>query len=1001
MSCLTTQQPLPPIQDAHMSDALADMWQECLHTITTGEKLPTSIPTIDITRDVQFIQFGIASQEEIKKQAVCEVNCIKLSGPKSVYDPVMGTMEQNEKCVSCGELSKDCPGHFGYIALNTEIAHPMYMRHITNFLKCICHKCSRVALTKDHLVLDGILKYSGESRFEKCVERLDKVEKCEHCGNPRSKVTYQQKTGEIMTRLGNTKMTMLDSDMLKFLKDIPKDDVELLGFPRDRFHPRNLIITNLPVIPPRARPYVISDNNVTCDDDLTSQYVEIIKLNIQLKDALSQQRRDNVIQRLKFRIKTLMNNSQGKSKCTSGRPYKGIKERLQGKDGLIRSNLMGKRRNQSARSVISADPTVRTDEIVIPEYIANNLTMPEIVAAFNINILQDMVNKGKVKSVKTKEGHTFFLKQKMLKKGTPIHFKDKILRKYTIFNASEVTLDMRDVYFTAATGVYHIVTRTNKDELCANRKPDDQVIRGVLIDAMNKQDLELRQGDTIIREGKWIRDVKLPERLDYKLKIGDVVERHLKNGDIVLFNRQPTLHQASMLAKRIIIRPCRTFRFNLASTKTFNADFDGDEMNIFLPQGLDARAELFNLSTTKHNIMTVQSSKNVICITQDSLLGAFLLTRDDEDLGRDKFFDICMKGDGWTPDYILKRLDHIEQVKEKFGKQFPTYCGKALFSLMLPDTLNYSKKTDARKDEPVVKIVQGVMLEGALAKGNLGQAHNSIVHVLYKEYGMDCSIDFLNNCQFITNQYLVHRSFSVGIRDCVSTIAHMNDDVAYKCFEEVRQIQSTISHQAICELRTIAALNKGRDETMKLAKQNLSPDNAFVATVTSGSKGEYFNISQITSMLGQQMHMGKRIEPTLNRGKRTLPHYPKEAGKYTTLQQFESRGFIKNSFLHGLNPQEFVWHAMSGREGCSDSSMKTANSGYIQRKMIKVLEDIQVKYDGTVRNTNNWVIQWAYGGDGFDRAECAFNSAESNVFFADVQRIADRLNNEFELDMLR
>lgn len=976
-------------------------WNDVLQSVLHSNKPPTVLPNLEITNDVEFIQFGISSPEEIRKQAVCEIKSYKLSGPHTVYDPAMGTMEQNERCISCGELSKDCPGHFGYISLNAQIAHPMYMRQITNFMKCICYNCSRVALTEDHLKLEGITKYTGKTRFEKCVEKLDKVERCVHCHSVKPKITYQLKTGEIVKKYLSTRITLLDEDIYKRLSVIPDEDVKLLGFSPEHMHPKNLIITNLPVIPPRARPYVISENNVTCDDDLTSQYVEIIKLNLQLQDEqLAQQRRDNIVQRLRFRIKTLMNNSQGKSKCTSGRPYKGIKERLQGKDGLIRSNLMGKRRNQSARSVISADPTVRTDELVIPEYVANNLTMPEIVAPFNIHVLQEMVNKGKVKSVKTKEGHTFYLKQKMLRKGTPIHYNDRILRKFTIHSAdSGITLQLRDVLHCSQTGAYHVVCTTNMETLRLQVQPNDEIIRGVLIDAKCARDPELRAGDTIIRGDKWIRDIKLSERIEYKLQIGDVVERYLKNGDIVLFNRQPTLHQASMLAKRIIIRKCRTFRFNLASTKSFNADFDGDEMNIFLPQGLDARAELLNLSTTKHNIMNVQSTKNVICITQDSLLGAYLLTRDDQDLGRDLFFDICMKGDGWTPDYILKRLDHIQTIMQQHGKQFPLYSGKSLFSMMLPDTFNYTKKNDVRKDEPVVRIVKGVMLEGALAKSNLGQAHNSIIHVLFKEYNMDRSIDFLNNCQFITNQYLVHRSFSIGIRDCVSTIADRNDEIAYRCFEEVRSIQSTITHPRIRELKTCAILDNARNMTMKLAKENLTPDNSFVATVTSGSKGEYFNLCQITSMLGQQMHMGKRIEPTLNRGLRTLPHYPKEKEKYTTLQEFESRGFIKNSFLHGLNPQEFIWHAVSGREGCSDSSMKTANSGYIQRKMIKVLEDVQTKNDGTVRNTINMVIQWAYGEDGFDRANCAV-TGDGNVFFADVSRIVDRLNNEFELDML-
>ena len=422
--------------------------------------------------------------------------------------------------------------------------------------------------------------------------------------------------------------------------------------------------------------------------------------------------------------------------------------------------------------------------------------------------------------------------------------------------------------------------------------------------------------------------------------------------------------------------------------------FDGDEMNIFLPQDMDARAELLNLSTTKHNIMTSQSTKNVICITQDALLGSFLLTRDDTDMSRATFFDICMKGDGWTPQYILDRLEHIKKIRDEHNLTFPLYCGKSLFSMMFPDTLNYIKKNDARKDEPVVKIIKGVLLTGALSKSNLGQAHNSLIHVLHKEYGMDAAIDLLNNTQFIANQYLLHKCFSIGIKDCVSNISTETENIVYKCFIEAKDTEASISHERIRELKMCSILDKARDLSMKLSKSKLDPENAFIATVTSGSKGEYFNITQITSMLGQQMHMNRRIQKTLNRGKRTLPHYPTE--ELTIEQEFESQGFIKNSFLHGLNPQEFIWHAMSGREGCSDTSMKTSSSGYIQRKMVKVLEDVQIKYDGTVRNTNGWVVEWAYGNDGFNRSECSFN-ADGDVFFADATRIADRLNNEYEL----
>lgn len=501
-------------------------------------KQPKNMITIPV-RDIEYIQFGILSPDDIIKQSVCKIETSKLNGEGSVYDMRMGSMEQDELCISCDMNPKDCPGHFGHIDLNTFILHPMYMRYITNFLKCVCVKCYQVVLTDDHLKLDGISRSLGESRFEKCVERLEKVDSCYHCNSPKPKITYQQKTNDISMKFKEKRIILSDSDIKKIFDNIPDDHIRLLGFNPEFMHPKNLVISVLPVLPPRARPYVVADN-VTCDDDLTNQYIEIVKANKNLLDPeITDTKKEKSIQTLKFRIKTLMNNSQGKSRCTSGRPIKGIKERISGKDGLIRSNLMGKRRNQSARSVISADPTVRTDELVVPELIASNLTVPDIVCQFNIKILQDIVNNDKANFVIKADGTRINLKYALYKKGTQLLWNDKIIRK-----------------------------ESNGFSFSEGKERE--------IDPFKIPNFELRLGDKIKRGSDIITDIEITKKKNFKIEIGDTVDRHLKNGDVVLFNRQPTLHRASMLAKRIIVRPCRTFRFNLASTKSFNADFDGD-----------------------------------------------------------------------------------------------------------------------------------------------------------------------------------------------------------------------------------------------------------------------------------------------------------------------------------------------------------------------------------------------------------------------------------------
>lgn len=910
-------------------------------------------------REIDNIQFAISAPDDIVKKSVCEITTHKLNGAGSLYDQRMGPMEHDESCVSCGLPMKDCPGHSGHINLNHVVAHPMFHRYITNVLKCCCVKCHRLVVTADHLNLEGVLKYHRQNRFEKVVSILEKIDYCYHCQSPKPRVSYQQKTSEIMMTYSKKKFVMGDVEIKAILDDLPDDDVALLGFNPTFMHPKNLMLSVLEVLPPRARPYIISDN-VACDDDLTIALGEIHKANKLLADdSLTTSKRDKALQTLKFRIKTMFNNSQAKARSASGKALKCIKSRLGGKEGLIRKNLMGKRRDFSGRDVISADPLARTDEVIIPPEIATNLTFPETVNDLNREVLQKILDDGRANYVIKPDGSRINLKYATFKRGTRLCWGDKVVRNGKLIEPFKV-------------------------DFLRPLKPTP---------------FALQAGDKIQRNGALISEIILPEKKILKLENGDILERWLQNDDITIFNRQPTLHSGSMLGKRIVVRPGRTIRFNLASCKSFNSDFDGDEMNIFPAQSIESKLEIMELSCTRNKIMTSKSSKNVICLHQDSLLGPYLMTRDDQDLGRERFFDICMRGDSldrteWSASFILDSLHHIEHIMQEHGATFPLYSGKSLISLMLPRTLNYTRQTDARKDEPVVKIVKGVMLQGAVNKSVLGQAHNSLVHVLYKEYGKDIAINFIDNCQFITYQYLLHRSFSIGLQDCITTISEKTESITYKCFLEAKEAEENIAHPSVRELRVCSILNKARDMSQKLARDQLAQsDNGFVATVSAGSKGEYFNITQIMSMLAQQQHMGKRIQKVLNRGKRALPHYPFTG--MTLEQEFESAGFIRNSFLKGLNPQEFVWHAVSGREGISDTALKTASSGYLQRRLSKLMENVTVQYDQTVRMTDGNVIQWNYGRDGMSRTEVSW--CGDDVFFCDVSRIADRLNNDFEL----
>ena len=486
-------------------------------------------------KEMDSIIFGIYTPDEILKQSVCKVNTNRLNGPGSLNDERMGTLENDKNCGSCGRDYKNCPGHFGHIELNYFIMHPMYHRYILNFLKCFCGGCYKLLLSEDQLKQEGFLKYKGEVRFNKILERFEKVECCydKKCKHPKPKMIYNAAEGVIKKILKKEKMDLDEEGIRKIFDNVSNEDVILLGFNPSLLHPKNLILSVLPVLPPASRPYITSEN-ATCDDDLTMQYMEIIKNNNHLEDdKLPDAKKTKYIQGLKFRIKTLMNNSQGKAKDTNHRPFKAIKERISGKEGLIRSNLLGKRVNQSGRTVIGPDPTVRTDELVVPEQIAAKLTIPERVTNYNISILQDLVGKGKVNYIiREKDG-----KQRRL-------------------------------------NMEYILGYISKKKNFKLQEGDKIKRRGEEIDPFEIEDFETNMDDILLRDGKEtkISDIDNKENKPFRIEIGDIIERQLQNGDILLLNRQPTLHKASMTAKRIIIRPYKTFRFSLAATKQFNAD---------------------------------------------------------------------------------------------------------------------------------------------------------------------------------------------------------------------------------------------------------------------------------------------------------------------------------------------------------------------------------------------------------------------------------------------
>lgn len=376
-------------------------------------------------------------------------------------------------------------------------------------------------------------------------------------------------------------------------------------------------------------------------------------------------------------------------------------------------------------------------------------------------------------------------------------------------------------------------------------------------------------------------------------------------------------------------------------------------------------------------------------IVQDSLLGAYKMTYKIQPMSKDDFMQ-CMMSISHDYDYH----ERLEVIKFLWKKYNPTktysYFTHGLFGFIFPSDFHIDYNNDSG-----LKIVNGVVVSGYFDKSSLKSDSNSLIRVLCMEYGPDVTSTFIDNIQFLTNCWLTMNPFSVGIQDCLiddDTKHKEIKDTVFKYFLEANKVSTSTDHPQIRESRVNCSLNKAKDIGLKIAKNSLRPSNNFISTVTSGSKGDYFNIAQITGLLGQQNLEGKRPVPTIDNRKRTLIHYPRVIVN-DPARKYRSRGFVASSFIEGMKPDEMFFHAMTGREGMTKTAMGTATSGYIQRSIVKLNEDLKVEYDGTVRDARKNIYQYAFGNHGFDPCKVNINEKKDVVQPINVKRLANRLNN--------
>mmetsp|Transcript_28017 Transcript_28017/g.66858 ORF Transcript_28017/g.66858 Transcript_28017/m.66858 type:complete len:1463 (-) Transcript_28017:1142-5530(-) len=858
-------------------------------------------------KTIKFLQFSILSPDEIRRISVLKIDSdltFEKNYPKKggLMDQRLGAIDKELFCQTDLASYIDCPGYFGHLELNKPIFHEGFMNFLLLILRCIDHTTSKLLANQKSNKIKNLLRIKNP---RKRLFLLSKISISACNSNKNKKINDEDlieentplqpkysKDGWCIIAKFDKKLTSEPTRILtaerifEIFKKISDNDCKKIGLNPSLSRPDWMILTVLPIPPPTIRPSVIFDLTSRAEDDLTYKLGDIVRTNQSLYQSIISGAPLQIINDqtnlLQYHVGSYMNNNVPnlpKSLQKSGRAIKSLRERLQGKEGRVRGNLMGKRVDFSARTVITPDPNLKLDEIGIPWSIALNLTYPEIVTPFNVELLLKIVHNGPYSHPGA---------------------------KYIIRNDGS-RIDLR-----------------------------------------------------------YVKNIS-----DIHLEIGFQVERHLQDGDVVLFNRQPSLHKMSMMGHVIKIMHYSTFRMNLSATSPYNADFDGDEMNLHLPQTIEAKTELLNLLMVPNCIISQQGNKPVMGIVQDSLIGSLLLTQKDTFIKKTEVMLLLMEIDNWNGEIPVPSI----------LKPVELWTGKQLISMVFPKinlkrtSLNHIENDFSiitHKDSRVF-IKRGQLLSGIIDKRTVGSSAGSLIHVSWKEFGPEKTTDFISNFQILVNAWLNINGFSVGIGDTLpdkKLKKHINNTIRI-AKSKVKKILKTTANtlgnnlnkkviQTSFENQINKILNSARDNAGSNAQKVLPTTNNIKRMVICGSKGSFINISQIIACVGQQNVEGKRIPLGFNF--RSLPHFSFENSGP------ETRGFVENSYITGLRPDEFFFHSMGGREGLIDTAIKTSETGYIQRRLSKAMEDVTVEYDLTVRNGQNCLLEFFYGDDSMDAA---------------------------------
>jgi DNA-directed RNA polymerase III subunit RPC1 len=890
----------------------------------------------DQVKKLSKIEFSVLSAQDAKKLSHAEIASKQLYIPNTAspqpagpLDPRLGSVQKKSICSTCAKSLQDCSGHFGHVSLIAPVFHVGFVKHIQVILQIICKTCSRVLL--DPAVRESCAKQMNRltdslrknAFYKGILAKCKRIKKCFYCGAI---------NGVVKKLKGAMRLV-----------HVPYDDTKSGQFDRDKYFGQfsEAAKQNKEMVP------FVSG----AVQDLTPLVVYRLFENIPESDYL------------------VLN--LGKSK-----PQDMLATRIPVPPVCIRPSVPVA---GGSGGTNEDDLTVKISDIIFinnfmknmieggsaPMHFVENSEFLQQQVAMYIN--SDLPGFPKTLNLKRIRALTQRLK------GKQGRFRGNLSGKRVDFSGRTVispdpNLQIDQVgipVWTAKRMTFpERVTSFNMTKLKA------AILNGP----------DVHPGANFVERKGFKRSLKFVDRklVAKQLQVGDIVERHMCDDDAVLFNRQPSLHRVSIMCHRAKILPWRTHRFNVSVCEPYNADFDGDEMNLHLPQTHEARAEAAELMAVHKNLLTPRHGAPLVGPNQDFLTACYLITNKDVFYDRSQFCHICC--------YFNGALENIILPPPSIMKPVQLWTGKQIFGVLLRPNedlkwplLNVEAKEkwyeqngylDTR--DGFVCIRKSNLLCGALGKVSLKGSKSGVIYSLIKYHDSVTSASVMSRIARLCGRWLANRGFSIGIDDVtpslrLSQLKRKLLDSGYDtCESSIREFefgklkpQPGCNEEETLESIMLGTLSRLRDEAGNICLRELPYlYNSPLIMALCGSKGSPLNISQMIACAGQQSVNGTRIPNGFV--DRTLPHFHRHS------KTPAARGFVENSFFTGLCGTEFFFHTMGGREGLVDTAVKTAETGYMQRRLVKALEDLCCLYDGSVRNSENNVVQFQYGDDGLD-----------------------------------